>query len=111
ALAALQPAFMDLFWGYYRTPQADRDASFVDGAVARCAQHYLLLDRHLSERPYLAADRLTMGDIPAGATLYRYLTLDVGRPDMPHLLNWYDRLTEREAYRAHVMVPYEELRG
>jgi glutathione S-transferase len=111
SLATLQPAFMDLFWGYYRTPEAQRDWSFIDKAIARCDRHYGLLDRHLADKAYLASDRLTMGDIPAGTTLFRYFALDIKRPALPYVESWYGRLAERPAYRAHVMRPFEELHG
>ena len=52
-----------------------------------------------------------MGDIPAGAQLYRYFTLEIERPALPNVEAWYGRLTERPAYREHVMVPYDDLRG
>ncbi len=111
SLATLQPAFMDLFWGFYRTPAALRDQAFIDKAVERCDRHFGLLDRHLADQPYLAADRFTMGDIPAGTTLFRYFSLDIERPDLPHVESWHGRLAERPAYRAHVMLPFEELFG
>jgi glutathione S-transferase len=111
SLATLQPAFMDLFWGYYRTPAPQRDQAFIDKAIERCDRHYGLLDRHLADRPYLASDRLTMGDVPAGTTLFRYFALDIRRPELPHVESWYRRLAERPAYRTHVMLPFEELRG
>jgi glutathione S-transferase len=30
---------------------------------------------------------------------------------LPHVAAWHRRLAERPAYRAHVMVPFEALRG
>jgi glutathione S-transferase len=52
-----------------------------------------------------------MGDIPCAVCLYRYFNmgLEVERP--PHLLDWYRRLGERAAYRATVMLPFDELSG
>ena len=111
SLATLQPAFIDLFWGYYRTPEASRDWGFIDKAIERCDRHYRLLDGQLAERLFLAGDRLTIGDIPAGTTLFRYFALDVRRPAIPHVEHWYRRLAERPAYRAHVMLPFGELFG
>jgi glutathione S-transferase len=35
----------------------------------------------------------------------------IERPALPNLEAWYARLTERPAYRAHVMLPFDELRG
>lgn len=111
ALASLQPAFMDLFWGYYRTPEPLRDHARIAAAQARCAALYGLLDRWLAGRPYLAGDRFTLADIPAGASLHRYRALDLERPRLPHLEAWCRRLEARPAYRAQVMLPFAELRG
>jgi glutathione S-transferase len=111
SLATLQPDFMQLFWGYYRTPEGQRDLSAVAAATQRCASAHQTLDKHLETHRYLAGDRLTMGDIPAGTSLYRYFSLDVARPALPHVEAWYGRLKERPAYREHVMLPFADLRG
>jgi glutathione S-transferase len=110
-LATLQRDFMDLFWRYYRTPEAERDMPRVRELAARCAGHYRLLDRHLASRAWLAGDRLSLADLPAGATLYRWFALDLDRPAIPNVAAWYGRLTERPAYRKHVMRPFPELEG
>lgn len=107
----LQRDFMDLFWGYYRTPDDQRDWPRLRKLIERCARHYALLDRHLAGEPYLAGACFTMADVPAGTTLYRYFSLDVERPRLPHVEAWYQRLAARPAYREHVMIPFAELRG
>jgi glutathione S-transferase len=107
----LQRDFMDLFWGYYRTPDDRRDWQRLRKLIANCAEHYALLDRHLAQQPYLAGDRFTMADVPAGTTLYRYFELEIDRPPIPNVEAWYRRLAARPAYREHVMVPFAELRG
>ena len=109
--ATLQPAFMDIFWGYYRTPEAKRDWAIIRRGIDGCARLYGLLDRHLAGQPFVAGDHLTMGDIPVGATLYRYFELDLERPGLPNIEAYYARLQERPAYRQHVMVPFDELKG
>jgi glutathione S-transferase len=110
-LASLQPDFMDLFWGYFRTPPSRRDDAFVCDRIARCAGHYRLLDGELAGRDFLAGAQLSMADIAVGTSLYRYFEIEVERPSLPHVEAWYRRLGERSAYRAHVMRPFEELRG
>ena len=110
-LATLQPAFMDLFWGYYRTPEPRRNARAIDAARARCAELYGLLDVHLAGRAFLAGDAFTMGDVPAGTSLYRYFEMGIEAPALPHVRRWYARLCERPAYRENMMQPFEELRG
>jgi glutathione S-transferase len=107
----LQRDFMDLFWSYYRTADDKRDWPRIRGLIDGCARHYRLLDAELAQRPYLAGDRFTMADVPAGTTLYRYFGLDLERPHVPHVEAWYQRLSARPAYREHVMVSFAELRG
>ncbi len=109
---ALQPAFlMGVFWGYYRTPEAQRDWPAINKNLARCAEHFRLLDGMLEARPFLLGDRLSLADIPIGTSLYRYFELDIERPDLPNVSAWYQRLQQRPAYREHVMLPFAELRG
>lgn len=111
-LADLQPAFIGgVFWTFYRTPEAQRNRSAIERGIAQSAELFGLLDRHLADKPFLAGDFFTMGDIPAGTQLYRYFTLEIERPSLPHVEAWYERLKERPAYREHVMVPYDDLRG
>jgi len=110
--ASLQPDFLNgVFWAYYRTPQPQRDLPAIARSLARCAAHFRMLDAVLARQPFLAGDRLTLADIPAGTCLYRYFELDIDRPPLPHVQAWYARLQARPAYRRHVMIPFEELRG
>ena len=109
---ALQPDFLNgVFWGYYRTPEAQRDWPAVRKSIGRCSRHFRLLDSVLATRPFLGGDRLSLADIPAGTALYRYFELDIERPDVPNVAAWYRRLQDRPAFREHVMVPFDELRG
>ncbi len=110
--ATLQPDFlMGVFWGFYRTPEAQRDRPAIAAKVAVCAQHFELLDRVLADRPYLCGAELTLADIPAATCLYRYFEIDIARPSVPNVEAWYRRLQARPAYREHVMVPFGELYG
>jgi glutathione S-transferase len=70
-----------------------------------------LLDQALSGRGYLDGEAISLADIPAGTALYRYFELDIERPSVPNVEAWYRRLRERPAYRARVMLPFDELRG
>ena len=64
----LQPDFLiGVFWGFYRTPEAERNWPAIRDKVARCARHFQLLDRLLAGRPFLAGDALSLADIPAGS--------------------------------------------
>jgi glutathione S-transferase len=108
----LQPDFlMGVFWGFYRTPEPQRNWPLIRDHVARCDRHFRLLDTILADRPFLCGRSLTLADIPAGTSLYRYFELDIERPSVPNVEAWYRRLQDRKAYREHVMVPFGELHG
>jgi glutathione S-transferase len=109
---AFQPDFLGgVFWGYYRTPPERRDGPAIARAWARCAAHLATVEAVLADRPFLAGEAFSLADIPLGAMLYRYFELDLERPDLPAVRRWYETLCARPAYRAHVMLPFDELRG
>jgi glutathione S-transferase len=103
----LQPVFLRVFQAVARTPPQKQNVQRVMTMVRRMGSLYQRLDSHLEGRPFIAGDQFTMGDIPAGATLYRLYAMDIpGRPALPHLEAWHERLREREAFRRHVEVPW-----
>jgi glutathione S-transferase len=108
----LQPDFVvGVFWGFYRTPEPQRNLPAVEERIRRCAGHFRLLDRLIADGPFLLGDRLSLADIAIGTHLYRYFNLEIVRPAVPNVQAWYRRLQDRPAYRTHVMVPFEELHG
>ena len=111
SLASLQPAFMSLFWGYFRTPPERWDRAGLAPAMAECDQFFSLLDGVLAGQSYLAGAAFSLADIPAGTALYRYFNMDQPVPRHRNVDAWYERLCARKAYREAIMVPFEELRG
>ena len=107
----LQPSFMDLFWGAYRTPEAERDDRVVDRARRQCATHFEQLAVHLSKQPFLGGPTFSFADIPAGTALHRYFGMGLDVPRPAPVLQWYARLGQRPAYREHIAVPFDGLRG
>jgi glutathione S-transferase len=108
----LQPAFIGgVFWNFFRTPEAQRNWNAIRQGIARSAILFRMLDRQLEGKEFIAGDRLTIGDIAAGAQLYRYFELEIDRPSLENVEAWYARLRDRPAYREHVMVPYDDLKG
>ncbi|WP_412026010.1 glutathione S-transferase family protein [Burkholderia cepacia] len=96
--STLQPAFLTgVFWGFYRTPPEQRDTARVEQSIAQCARHFQTLDAVLAGQPFLAGDAITLADI--------------ARPHVPHVEAWYERLKARPAFRTHVMIPFDDLRG
>src|SRR5207253_6165508 len=94
----LQPDFLiGVFWGFYRTPEPQRNLPAIRKRVENCARHFQLLDRWLADHAYMLGDRLTLADIPIGTHLYRYFNLDIERPAVANVETWYRRLQKRPA--------------
>lgn len=112
AQTGFQPSFSNgLFWGYWRTPADRRDWPGIRRHIAACGRELQVLDRVLQERPFVAGDRFSLADVPIGTCMFRYFALDLPRPDLPNVARWYGDLCARPAYREHVMLPFEDLRG
>lgn len=110
-LTKLQPDFIDLFWGYYRKPEALRNLPEIESSRLACEGHFRLLDDHLSRFPYLSGEHFSFGDIPCAIGLYRYFNmgLDVEKP--AHVMRWYKNLSEREPFKRNIAVAFDELKG
>jgi len=106
-LTAINAMMRPIFWGYVRTRPEDRDMAEIAAAVEQGNKFWAMLDRHLADRKYIAGDTLTMGDIPLGPQAFRWFTLVEDRPPLPHFEAWYQRLTERPAFRKNCMNPLE----
>ena len=100
-----------IFWPRVRTPARDRDETALAEAIERFEGYLDRLDAPLAAHDFVAGDVLTAADIPVGHLLYRWFTMDIPRRARPALEAYYQRLTERPAYRDHVMVDYAVLRA
>ncbi|HET6304899.1 MAG TPA: glutathione S-transferase family protein [Myxococcota bacterium] len=101
----LLPDMRTLFWGLVRTAPERRDLAAIDAAAKSLASIWQRLAEHLTHRSFVVGERFTMGDIPVGAMYHRYHALGVAEQEPKSLAVWYERLEERPAYRAHVMLP------
>ena len=102
----LYPPYIDLTWALVRTEPAVRDRRKIEDLQAQTETHLAILDNHLARTGHMVGDRFTMGDIPFGALVHRYLNLEIGRPPFPQIASWYARLSERPAFARHVMFPF-----
>lgn len=110
-LATLQPDFIDLFWGFYRTTEANRDDTKIEYHRERCSDHIRQLDQQLETQPYLAGETFSIADICCATSLYRYFEMGIEVDKPKNLMSWYDRMASRPAYRKSIMVPFTELKG
>jgi len=99
------PSFRPLFWNLVRTPVDQRDEKAMEESRLKTGEVLAYLDAHLKNRMYVAGDELTMGDIPMGCAIWRWMALPIERPVLSNLQRWFDTLRERPAYKGVVMLP------
>jgi glutathione S-transferase len=105
-IGTLFPAFKDALIGLVRTPQEQRNPENIEASARATGEALAPLNAHLQDNEYVAGSSLTMGDIALGSLVYRWLRLDIDRPDLPALQAWYERLANRSAYQKTVMVSF-----
>lgn len=105
-VGTLFPAFRDALIGLVRTPPGQSDPEKIQASASRTGEVLSVLDAHLEDNEYVAGPSLTMGDIALGSSIYRWLELDIQRPDLPAIRAWHERLEVRPAFRRTVMVSF-----
>jgi glutathione S-transferase len=105
-LCHLLPGMSPLFVGLVRTPAPARDAAAIEQGRQRAERAWRILDAQLEGRGWVTGSEFTMADIALGGFAYRWFALPIQRPELPHLAAWHARLSERPAYRTHVMIPF-----
>jgi len=101
----LGPLLTPVFWGLIRTPPEKRDMAKILDEAEKAGETMRALEQCLEGRDYAAGKSLTIGDIPLGAFVYRWYALDIKRPKLARVEAYYARLSERPAFRKHVMLP------
>lgn len=111
AQTRFEPAFVGVFWGYYRTPEEKRDMSAVNNSLDDCLFCLSRLDDQLATAQFLAGDQLSLADIATGVFLHRLVEIDLNVILPDRVLSWYERLQQRSAYRRWVMSDFSSLHG
>lgn len=109
--STIYASFIDLFYQDVRLPPSKRDPARKAKALDAMSSTLVIADMELADQDYISGAQLGLGDIPIGACLYRYYTMDIHRKSHPNLERYYERLVARPAYRDHVMIDYSTLRG
>ena len=79
--------------------------SVIEKGRTALSEKMAIVNDALADRPYLAGDAFTMGDIPIGIAAWRWFNMPIEREDYPHLKRWCDALCERRGYQRHIMRP------
>ena len=100
-----QNAMRDVFWGLIRTPPESRDLKAIEAGAKRSAELIQVPEKFLENRPFVAGEHFTMGDIPLGCEVQRWMRVPIERPRLPHVEAWFERLRARPAFLRIVDVP------
>lgn len=98
------------FHQHVRVTAEERDHKAITAAAARLEPRFMILDRHLEDRGFIAGDSLSFADVCIGALMYRYYTMPIAHAKAPNVEAWYQRLEERSAYREHVMRDWQQMK-
>lgn len=101
---SFQGAVRDAFWNLIRTPPEKRDAAAIERSRLKSGELAGILDAALAGRMYVAG-AFSMGDIPIGCELQRWMRLPMERPRLAHVEAWFERLCARTAFKTFVDIP------
>ncbi|MFY9314310.1 MAG: glutathione S-transferase [Burkholderiales bacterium] len=101
---SFQGSVRDAFWNLIRTPAEKRDAKAIEASRVKSGEMAKILDAALADRMYVAG-AFSMGDIPIGAEVQRWMRLPMERPKLPSLEAWFERLCARPAFKKNVDIP------
>jgi glutathione S-transferase len=102
----LQNAMRDVFWGLIRTPPEKRDAKAIEAGAKRSAELLgSVLEPALAGKDYLTGMSFTMGEIPLGCEVQRWMRVPIERPRLPNVEAWFERLRARPAFLKIVDLP------
>jgi glutathione S-transferase len=99
------PAIRPLFLGLIRTAPEKRDPKALEESRQKTIEAMAILDARLASSTWLGGDAFSMGDIPLGSGVWRWMDLPIERPAFPNVQRWFDLLSQRPAYRQVVMHP------
>jgi glutathione S-transferase len=101
-----QNAMRAVFWGLIRTPADKRDARAIEEGRVKSNQLAAdVLEPALGKKAYITDDRLSMGDIPIGCEVQRWMRCPIERPKLPNVEAWFNRLGQRPAFEKIVDIP------
>jgi len=94
-----------IFWNLVRVEPDKRDMKLVETSRSTMATSLNMVEAALADRPFLAGNAFTMGDIPMGVALHRWFLLPIERPDYPKLAAYFERLKQRPGFVEHCSAP------
>lgn len=100
-----QNAMRAVFWGLIRTPAEKRDMKAIEEGRRKCIELLAIPEAGLAGKQYVAGNTFTMGDIPLGCEVQRWMRVPIERPAFPNVQAWFERLRERPPFSKLVDLP------
>ena len=101
----LGPTMRDAFIQLVRTAPEKRDQTKAAASAKASERLIAILDEHLAKRDYVTGRAFTMGDIPVGLQIHRWLGMAVPRAPRPNVEAWYARLRARSGAQEVLTLP------
>lgn len=99
------PAMHASFMGLVRTAPEKRDQAAIAASIELFEQKMDILDAHLANNAFVGGANFTMGDIPIGTVVHRWLHMPVERRPQAHIARWYQAIAARPAARTALILP------
>jgi glutathione S-transferase len=95
-------AIRPVFHGIQLKSPAFSDPRIIESGIAEWTRQMRLLDEHLAASgPFVTGPRFGLADITVGLAVNRWFSIDFAKPSLPAVAAYYERLSERPAYRKH----------
>ena len=111
SIANFETAFVGVFWGHYRMPEAKRNWKNINKSREKCRYCLDMIENQLEQTHFIAGKRISLADICAGVFIYRLTSIDLGITLPRYTGRWYQALSARPGYQTHVMSDFSELKG
>jgi glutathione S-transferase len=99
----LNSAWRYAFLGLVRKSPAHADAAAIAASVESWNKHMRILDAHFEHGgQFVTGEYFTLADVVLGLSTHRWLLSPIERPHLDAVHGYYQRLSVRPAFRAHV---------
>jgi glutathione S-transferase len=99
----LNSAWRYCFMALVRQSPAHRDPGAIAASVDAWNRCMRMLDQHFIEGgQFVTGEFFTLADVVLGLSTHRWLLSPIERPHLDAVLGYYQRLSVRPAFRAHV---------
>jgi glutathione S-transferase len=101
--AELNTSWRYAFNGLVRRSPAHADPAAIAASIDAWNRHMRLLDEHFARGgQFITGEYFTLADVAVGLSTHRWLLSPIERPPLDAVHGYYQRLSVRPAFRAHV---------